>query len=70
VCAYGSTPGLPTDIVKIIKALFDSVDNNWAGYNMESALTYLTKGYIPSEAHQELGFPIEYVLKSLDDGEN
>jgi hypothetical protein len=59
-----------TDIVKIIKALFDNVDNNWACYNMESALTYLTKGYIPFEAHRELGFPLENVLKNLNDGEN
>lgn len=51
-----------TCIVKILQDIFPNVDNNWAAHNIESALTYLTEGYIPIDACQELGFPKEYVM--------
>jgi hypothetical protein len=59
-----------SDIVKIITDIFDNVNSNWAANNMESALVYLTQGYIPIEACQELGFPIEYVMNKPGSVEN
>jgi hypothetical protein len=44
------------EIVKIIKRMFENVDQVWARNNMEAAEWYFTKGYIPYQAFVELGF--------------
>ena len=48
-----------SDIVAIIKDMFDGVDGNWAANNLESAMAYFTEGHIPFEATYELGFPAD-----------
>lgn len=50
-----------TEIAKIISALFDGVDGDWAQNNMDAAMCYFTAGHIPFAAHAELGFPLEAV---------
>ena len=49
------------EIVRIIKDLFDDVDGNWAANNLNDAMGFFTAGYIPFEAHGDLGFPLDTV---------
>jgi hypothetical protein len=49
------------EIVKIIKDMYLNVDGNWAVENLDSALSYFTRGYIPVEAHSDIGIPMEYI---------
>jgi hypothetical protein len=53
------------EIVKIIMALYNGVDAQWAQGNMEAANCYFTEGHIPFEAHAQLGFPIEAVQEEI-----
>jgi hypothetical protein len=49
------------EIVKIIKDIYSNVDGNWGVENLDSALAYFTRGYIPAEAHSDIGIPMEYI---------
>jgi hypothetical protein len=49
------------EIIRIVRDLFDNVDSNWAVNNMESAELFFTEGYVPFQAHNDLGFPMEKV---------
>lgn len=53
------------EIVKIVKDVYTDVDANWAAENLESALCHFTQGYIPFEAHADLGFPLEYTMNTF-----
>lgn len=46
-----------SEIVKIIKRMFDNVNNTWATENLHAAECYFTEGHIPFEAIRDLGFP-------------
>ena len=51
-----------SEIVKIIKKIFDNVDSTWATDNPTDAECYFTDGYIPLQAIQDLGFPSSKVI--------
>jgi hypothetical protein len=51
-----------SQIVRLIKELYENVNNTWALENMETAMCYFTEGYIPFEAHTDLGFPLDKVM--------
>ena len=50
------------EIVKIIKKMFDGVDNTWATENPAAAECYFTEGHIPFQAVHDLGFPESKVI--------
>jgi hypothetical protein len=49
------------EIIKIIKDVYSNADGNWAASNLDAALAYFTRGYIPVEAHSDIGIPMEYI---------
>jgi hypothetical protein len=49
------------EIIKIVKDVYSNVDVNWASKNLDTALAYFTRGYIPIEAHSDIGIPMEYI---------
>lgn len=50
------------EILKIIGAMYNHVDGNWAAGNMRTAFYYFTRGYIPVEANTDLGIPLRYCM--------
>jgi hypothetical protein len=51
-----------SEIVKIIKKMFDGVNGTWATENPTAADCYFTEGHIPFQAMQDLGFPENKVM--------
>jgi hypothetical protein len=51
-----------SEIVKIIKQMFEGVDSTWATNNATAAECYFTQGHIPFQAIQDLGFPDNKVM--------
>jgi hypothetical protein len=51
-----------SEIVKIIKKIFDGVNNTWATDNPTAAECYFTAGHIPFQAMHDLGFPESKVM--------
>ncbi|CAB9530291.1 hypothetical protein SEMRO_2820_G337880.1 [Seminavis robusta] len=54
-----------SEIVRIIRDVFDNVGPNWAANdaNKADADAFLTPGLIPYAAHRDLGYPVELVVQ-------
>jgi hypothetical protein len=50
------------EILKVIRKLYLDVDDKWAKDNVEDAMCMFTEGYIPHQAVDDIGMPVELVL--------
>jgi hypothetical protein len=50
------------EILKVIRQVYLNVDENWAKENIEDAMCMFTEGYVPHQAMDDIGMPLEKVL--------
>jgi hypothetical protein len=49
-------------LVKVIRQVYLNVDENWGKENIEDAMCFFTEGYVPHQAVDDIGMPVEKVL--------
>jgi hypothetical protein len=54
------------EILKVIRKVYLNVDENWAKENIEDAMSMFTEGYVPHQAMDDIGMPLEKVLLEED----
>jgi hypothetical protein len=50
------------EILNVIRQVYLDVDEKWAKENIEDAMCMFTEGYIPHQAVDDIGMPVEKVL--------